>query len=88
MKRLIVFVLMIIAFGTMAHAMEEIKDPKQIEALTQVVRAANFACGSCGLAYYVGVKHRGKEFKVYCYPGSNKFRVTLTPDKKFIVEPW
>jgi len=88
MKQIIILLtVLILITGSIAYASEKVTKPSSLQGFSKLLRGYGYVCSECAWAYYEGVKHRGKVFKVRCAEG-NTFRVTLTPSGAFIVEPW
>jgi|APSaa5957512576_1039674.scaffolds.fasta_scaffold30168_2 hypothetical protein len=54
----------------------------------KVIRIKGYVCNSCSNGYSMGTQHKGMVFRILCNDDALTYRVTLTPNDTFIVEPW
>lgn len=87
-KKFWIVLLVIFSVATSLYAMQEITDQKEKQDFAKTVRLKGYACERCVRANFMGKKHHGLEFRIICDEERNAFRVILTPNNKFIVEPW
>ena len=87
MKKL-VLLLVVFLIPVNLFALEEITSKSEKRKLVRAILLNGYVCSSSNEANYIRQTEAGLMYQVFCDNDTYVFRVILTPNNRYIVEPW
>ena len=87
MKKLALLLVMFLIPANL-FAIEKITSNAKKQKLVRVILLNGYVCSSSNEVNYIRQTEEGLVYQVFCDDDTYVFRVILTPNNRYIVEPW